>query len=153
MRRRRQAGAGLAELAISIALFLLVLFGVIEIARALYVWNTLTEVTRRAARVAAVCHPVDHPALIKGVADDVLPTLTDAQVSISYYDEAGLPVAAASFTDIRYVRVEVSGYSHQFLVPGLEKILTPPPFETTLPRESLGVPRDQAIPSACPFPA
>ena len=35
-------------------LFFTFVFGVIEVSRALYLWNTMTEVTRRAARAAAV---------------------------------------------------------------------------------------------------
>jgi Flp pilus assembly protein TadG len=153
MRHGRQAGSALAEMAIVIGLFLMVLFGVIEIARALYVWNTLTEVTRRGARVAAVCHPVDHPALIKNVATDILPGLGAGNVAVTYYGQDGTAVAATDFMAIRYVRVEITGYSHSFMVPYLDRVLTPPPFQTTLPRESLGVPRDKVVPSECPFPA
>ena len=41
---------------------LLVLFSVIEIGRAMFVLNALSESTRRAARMAAVC-PINDPAI------------------------------------------------------------------------------------------
>lgn len=51
--RWRQAGAFTVELALVLFLFLALVFTIIEVARALYMWNTLQEVTRRAARSAA----------------------------------------------------------------------------------------------------
>lgn len=57
-RRRRgravQAGVVSVEFALLAVVFFTFLFGVIEVARALYLWNTLQEVTRRAAQMAAV---------------------------------------------------------------------------------------------------
>jgi Flp pilus assembly protein TadG len=47
-----QAGAFAVEFALVIVAFLTFLFCVIEVARAMYLWNTLQEVTRRAASVA-----------------------------------------------------------------------------------------------------
>ena len=53
--RRRRAGAGAvtAEFAIVITLFLAIVCGVVEIARLLYIFNTLQVVTQRAAAAAA----------------------------------------------------------------------------------------------------
>lgn len=50
----RQGGAYMVELAIIAMIFFTLLFGVIELARALYLWNTVQEVARRAAREASV---------------------------------------------------------------------------------------------------
>ena len=52
--RGRQRGVVAVEIAILGVLFFTFVFGVIEVSRALYLWNTMTEVTRRAARAAAV---------------------------------------------------------------------------------------------------
>jgi hypothetical protein len=52
-RRKSQAGATLIEFALVFELFLLMVFGIIEIARIMYIYNTLQEVTRRAASAAA----------------------------------------------------------------------------------------------------
>jgi Flp pilus assembly protein TadG len=51
--RRKQKGVATVEFALVALLFLLVLFIVIELARAMYICNTLQEVTRRAAAMAS----------------------------------------------------------------------------------------------------
>ncbi|MES2316965.1 MAG: TadE/TadG family type IV pilus assembly protein [Pseudomonadota bacterium] len=51
--RRRQRGATAVEFALCSIIFFTFVFGVIELARALYMWNSMIEVTRRAARGAA----------------------------------------------------------------------------------------------------
>lgn len=51
---RRQRGVAAVEFALVAGLFFLFLFAMLEVARALYLWNTVQEVTRRAARAAAV---------------------------------------------------------------------------------------------------
>ncbi|MDQ3563887.1 MAG: pilus assembly protein [Pseudomonadota bacterium] len=139
---KRQNGIYTVEFAIIGVVFFLVLFGVIEIARALFVWNTIGEVTRRGARVAAVC-PVDDSA-IKEIAvfngsngdgrSPVLNGLMTSHVIVTY------PPADLVATD-GYVRVEVSNYTHQLIIPFLPASvtnLTVPAFSTTLPAESLG---------------
>ncbi|MBS1170252.1 MAG: hypothetical protein H6R01_1170 [Burkholderiaceae bacterium] len=52
--RARQRGAAAVEFALAAIPFFLLLFGVIEFGRLLYLWNTAQEVTRRAARMAVV---------------------------------------------------------------------------------------------------
>lgn len=95
MRRPRRAhGATVAEFALVIVIFLGVVFFVLEAARALYLWNTLQEVTRRAAYAAAVSDFSD-PAVMERVRQaailrDSAGTLalgmpiTDAHVRIDY---------------------------------------------------------------------
>jgi Flp pilus assembly protein TadG len=51
--RDSQVGAFAVEFAVVILVFFTFMFGVIEMARIMYMWNTLQEVTRRAASVAA----------------------------------------------------------------------------------------------------
>ena len=60
--RRRQSGVAVVEFAIVGALALILIFAVLEIARAFFVANALTEATRRGARMAVVC-PVNDPAI------------------------------------------------------------------------------------------
>jgi Flp pilus assembly protein TadG len=48
-----QIGAFAVEFALVVLAFFTLLFGVIELARLVYLWNTLQEVTRNAARAAA----------------------------------------------------------------------------------------------------
>jgi hypothetical protein len=51
--RPNQHGGAAVEFALVLIAFLIVVFGIFEIARAMYMFNTLPEVTRRAARAAA----------------------------------------------------------------------------------------------------
>jgi hypothetical protein len=53
-RKRRQRGATAPEFAIVAVIFFAMLFGTIEVARALYLWSTLAEVVGRAARIASL---------------------------------------------------------------------------------------------------
>lgn len=52
--RRNDAGQALVELAISLVLLLLLVFGIIEFGRVMYIKNTLTSAARAAVRVAVV---------------------------------------------------------------------------------------------------
>jgi len=52
-RHTRQRGVAAVEFALVAKIFFLLLFGIVELARALYICNTLQEVTRRAAALAA----------------------------------------------------------------------------------------------------
>ena len=52
--RSREHGVAAVEFAMVAVIFFLFVFGIIEIARAMYICNTLQEVTRRAAALAAI---------------------------------------------------------------------------------------------------
>lgn len=143
--RKMQLGVITVEFAIIAGTLMLVLFGVIEVARGLFVWNTIGEATRRGARVAAVC-PVGHTAVQRvavfgsgGGSDTkspILSGLTTGDVDVDYLDDAGAETAV--FKDIAYVRVSITGYTHTMLIPFIMPTLTVPPFTTTIPAESLG---------------
>jgi hypothetical protein len=53
IRLRREQGVAAVEFALVAVVFFLFVFGIVEIARAMYICNTLQEVTRRAAALAA----------------------------------------------------------------------------------------------------
>ncbi len=48
-----QGGSTAVEFALTSMLFFIFIFGIVELARALYMWGTMVEVTQRAARAAA----------------------------------------------------------------------------------------------------
>lgn len=50
---RREHGGAAVEFALVVLIFLMLVFGILELARAMYICNTLQEVTRRAAAMAA----------------------------------------------------------------------------------------------------
>jgi Flp pilus assembly protein TadG len=144
MTEYRQRGTTTVEFAIVATVLFTVLFGVIEVARALFVWNTLAEATRRGARVAAVC-PVNHASIARvavlgdplgGDTSPLIRGLSTANVQLSYLDEAGTPTV--DYPEIRFVRVAISNYQHRFMIPLFARTVTVPPFSTTVPAESLG---------------
>jgi Flp pilus assembly protein TadG len=60
---RSEGGATVVEFALAVSLFFLFVFGLLEFARAVYLWNTAQEITRRAARAAAMADCGDPAAL------------------------------------------------------------------------------------------
>ncbi|HJV84030.1 MAG TPA: TadE family protein [Noviherbaspirillum sp.] len=102
-----QRGAATVEFALVAVAFLTVIFGIIEMGRLFYLWNTVQEVTRRAAREAVVRYVWDAPAIQRyavfqpGTTGDVkLPAageISNLAVSIRYLnnvDASGAGVVA-----------------------------------------------------------
>src|SRR4051812_15383650 len=56
---RREGGVYAVEFSLVALIFFVFVFGTIELSRAMYLFNTLQEVTRRAAAAAAVASPND----------------------------------------------------------------------------------------------
>jgi len=153
---KREQGIFTVEFAIIATALFIVLFAVIELSRILWVWNTIDEATRRGARLAAVC-PINHPAVPEvtvfaqpggGPDSPILQGLSTANVSVQYLDQNGDPNTV--FNDIQFVRVSIINYSITPLIPFVTTVFTLPPFETTLPSESLGYIRDVDNPTAPP---
>src|SRR5262245_23728071 len=156
--RHRQAGLATVEFAIVGATFFMLLFGVLEFGRGLYVWHALNEATRRGARVAAVCPPNRSAIRTIAVFDTPGGTgespfvhgLTTDNITVEYLDEDSNPIGdpMGNYGDIRYVRVSVTDFQHTLLVPflGDDATVTTPGFAATLPRESLGVPAEGETP-------
>jgi Flp pilus assembly protein TadG len=154
MKFSRQQGITTVEFAIVGATMLVLLLGLIEIGRAMFVMNALTEATRRAARMAAVC-PINDPAIAQvgmfntpgGTSNTPVAGLTTANFSIQYLNAAGAVLAdpVGSFSQILFVRARIVNFQHQMLIPFATYLITPPDFATTMRRESLGVPRDGTI--------
>jgi hypothetical protein len=145
--KHKQKGAEVVEFAVVALLFFAVLFAIIEFGRALFVWNALTEATRRGARMAAIC-PVGDPnpkqVAIFDIVDGTLGTspivygLTPDMVNIRYLDLAG--AVTADEMQIKFVEARIDGYQHQLLIPLFGGLLPElnGAFITTLPSESLG---------------
>ncbi len=142
--KNNQQGTTTVEFAILASVLFVLIFGVIEIGRAFFVWNSVGEVTRRGARLAAVC-PVNHGSISKvsmfnapdgGSESELLSGLTDDNISLEYLDDGG--TATIVFTEIKSVRVGISDYQHNLLIPFFNMSITVPEFSTTIPAESLG---------------
>jgi len=156
----KEKGVYSIEFAVVASLFFVLFFAVIEFSRLMYTWNVLTEVSRRGARLATVCHVLrdstDESSVafsviknevnlnIKDAAtfgdSQVIPHLVPENMQISYLQYDGS--TATTFTEIRLVRAEIVNYQHELLIPFFSVTLNSPSFSTTLPRESLGVTRD-----------
>ena len=153
--RRQQNGLATVEFAIVGAIAILLVFAVLEIARAIFVVNALTEATRRGARVAVVC-PVNDPAIAEvsvfnspggGSSSPIIYGLDTSDIRLSYLDQSGVVIEDpdANFIRIRYIQVSVLDFQHELLIPFANITFTMPELRTTLPRESLGIPRSGEI--------
>ncbi len=179
---RHQAGAAMVEFAIVGSVFFILLFGVIEFARLLFTFNTLTEMVRRGARVAAVCPP-NHPAIRRvaifgdpdsGTTGDILPNVTTANIQVRYLDASDTPLTKLTYpipatpstdylTDWNKlneggsVEVSVINYSHNLIIPMNLGPINVPTFSTKLPPEALGVVNAPGTPGIgtdiCGFPS
>lgn len=155
--KARQGGLTTVEFAIVGLVLMVIVFGVLEFARFMWVANALTEATRRAARVATVC-PVNDPlAKQVGIFADstgngsIVNGVTVDNILIEYLDEGGGVVAVpgrsdggfeAAFLRIRYVRARLIDYEHELIIPLVLPSIPMPGFDAVLPRESLGVTRE-----------
>lgn len=130
--RALRRGVAAVELALVMVLFTMLLFGVIEMGRMLWVWNAAVETTRYGARMAVVCDIND--ADIKARMRERMPDLTASQIVIDYLNP---PAAANSCTDAtcKAVEVRLQNYVHQTIIPFVPLTVTLPPFSTTLRKE------------------
>lgn len=146
---RHQRGTTTVEFAIVGMVALALIFVVVEFGRVLFSLNVLDESARRAARVAAVC-AVGDGAIAEAATFVSLPNLTMANVSTQYLDENGAVLgdpAGADYPSINYVRVRIVNYAFPVAIPLLATVFSAPEISSTLPRESLGVPKFGVAPS------
>ena len=89
MQRGRSPGQALVEFAIVLPVILLLILGTLDFARAVFVYNTLSESARQAARVAIVNQDT---ATVAQVAVDFAPAtgLTPANVDVCFKAPASL---------------------------------------------------------------
>lgn len=159
MNRRQSSGTSTVEFAIVAAALFTMMFGVFEVGRGYYVYSMLDEVSRRGARLAVVC-PINDAAVpqlsVFNASGDtgesfLVKDLTPGHVVIDYLDAGNTvvtnPTEPDGFARIRYVRARVVNFVYDVNVPFIAGLasFTMPEFESILPRESLGVPREGAI--------
>lgn len=158
--RNSQAGAAAVEFAVVASAFLLLVFATMEIGRLMYLFNTVQEVTRRAAREAAVTWTTTHQttafkqdALLGGSTLPAGGEVGTANLQIQYLNLSGATTnpMPTSPTDnaiqcenltnscIASVQVSISGVTYAPMVGLLPFLAIPLPASTvTTPVESLG---------------
>lgn len=153
---RSERGAVLMEFAITAAVVLTGMFGVIEFGRAFYTQTALKAAVCRGARYAVVrkndaagidavkkMTVYNNPNANVATATPVVPGLTLGHVLVEYKNFNGLLLSARA-------HVSITGYQFQFAVPMFGATVNMPTARASLPGESVGlVPCD--IPSGTPF--
>ena len=155
--QRHQRGVSMVELAMGGVVFCTLVFGIIELGRAMATYNALSDAVRRGARYAATqCHKdnVTAPCVagtetrIKNVvlygtatpaggASPVALGLTAANVAVTY---STLPSGATSFgMNSGQVKVEIPNYRFYFNVPLIGSNYRMKPFSATTNAENAGV--------------
>lgn len=155
---RRSRGLSSVEFAVVGAVVFIIMFGVIEVARAAFTRVMLGEGARRAARLAAVC-PLNDPYIIaaarfaeKDWGARLIPNLGAGNVTLAYLDGNGAVVAdpVTNFTSIRFVRITVAGYELPLFLAFIKVTYKPGPVSSTQPAESLGVSPTEITPCLPP---
>jgi hypothetical protein len=146
MNRHVLRGTTAVEFAIVIATLLVVIFGVLDLSRIVYLRMTMEEGVRRAARLAAVCPP-GSPLIVKAalfqdsaVQGAAVPGATVDNVNVLYLNAAGASVdPVTAFTSVRFVRVSLEGVSIPLFIPFITAAFAPSNISSTISAESLGV--------------
>ncbi|MES2633732.1 MAG: TadE/TadG family type IV pilus assembly protein [Pseudomonadota bacterium] len=142
---KRSRGAVAVEFALVVTVLLLLLFGLIELGRAIFKWNSATEATRIGARMAAISTVGDKAAVLGAMNTMMAGELKDANVELDY------SVNGVTFGNgicirgtCQFVRVRIAYvYRPAFVLfqPAmslLPETIAMPSFATTLPVEALG---------------
>ncbi|WP_250832565.1 TadE/TadG family type IV pilus assembly protein [Marinobacter sediminum] len=159
---RKQRGAAMVEMAITIAIFMMLLFAIIEMAILLHTWSKASEATRAASRYAIVSTPVTDLSGLSCPGGEVSVTCGDAscgtlletvQGYLPWVDGANVRVtyrcSSTGFSGrpeelaIRQVEVALENVTYELAVPnliGVEGELTLPDFRSTRTTEDLHTP-------------
>ena len=137
--RHRQQGLAAVEMAILLVPLLIMTFGMTELGRALYYYNTLAKGTRDASRFLSMHARGDaepearclaiygRTACTSGDTDPLAPNARLDMVSISY--EATVETGYGS---IDLVKVTITGYPYTSLVPMVVNSMVFGPIATTM---------------------
>ncbi len=148
----KQRGITLVEFSVLTMALLMLIIGILEMGRFVYSWHLLNEITRRGARIAAVCQTT--AAEIDDVINSAIPStlllpgFTPANLELSYLTDTGVKINGdltnpTNFNQIRYIKAEINNYQYKMLLPFVSINLTPlaSRFTAVVPRESLGINR------------
>ncbi|MED5388290.1 MAG: TadE/TadG family type IV pilus assembly protein [Pseudomonadota bacterium] len=159
--RNREKGAAMVEMALTLPLFLLLIFAIIELALVIFTWTRAVDATRSGARYAIVNDPVtDISSLDCSSVNQVVVTCDSAnctnlmgEMNALYADLAPANVtvrygcSSTGFSGnprpVREVTVSIVGQQYALVLPGLigiDPVLTLPDFASTRVSEDLNTP-------------
>ena len=126
-------GSAAVEFALVSLVFFTLLFGLMEMGRLMFYWNTAAEVTRLGARMAAVCDPnATSIGAVRARMLQLLPIVAAADISVAY-----TPGGCTADT-CQLVTVSIATTTPiQTYMPFLPLSVVMPAFATTLSRESM----------------
>lgn len=115
----KEQGAAAVEFALVLILFLLLLFGIVEMGRWFFAWNSVVEAARAGARTAVVCDRVNDPtnSSVLHAMQRIVPSLSALNVGITYYaldankQFVASPTCGTSTNPCAGVTVRVTDYS------------------------------------------
>lgn len=143
MKLKKVQGIAIVEFTIISTFFLFLIFSILSVGMMMFSMQAVSEATRTAARMAAVC-PIGDTGIKDYVADNSLVSMVGVDnIEIEYLDEDSNVLASPNIDDVRFVRARAVGLNYQltsildFL--GTSGLMSIPSFETTIPSESLGV--------------
>lgn len=160
----QQRGAAVVEFAIIAMLLFTLLFGIIEFGRLFYVFNTVQEVTRRAAREAVVScvdnsstSPAKISALFGGTSLPAGAEIAVGNINIAYLNASNIAITGTNLPScptgnvsaclngigpancVAFVQVSITGATYAPMVGLFPFLAVPIPDSTvTMPAESLG---------------
>jgi Flp pilus assembly protein TadG len=153
LKHRSERGQSLVEFALILPIFVLVLAGLFDLGRAVYAYNTISNASREAVRVAIVnqtATDVQNEALKQGVALG----LSATDVTTTYADPDGSGALCPAPYSLGCLATVTVQYSYTAATPVISQIIGPflmtattqMPVERTCP-----VPADLNL-DPCPWP-
>ena len=160
-KRHQQDGAVMVEMALTLPLFILLVFAIIELALVIFNFTRAVESTRAGARYAIVNDPVTDLATLDCTSVTELVVTCDAascddlmdKMTALYRDlepanvEVRYGCSSTGFSGnpnpVREVSVSISGQEYTLILPGLigfDPTITLPPFTSTRVSEDMHTP-------------
>jgi Flp pilus assembly protein TadG len=136
--KRNDRGSTIVEMSVAGAVVFMALFGVIELGRLLFVHNSLTDATRRAARYAAMNS--ENVANVQNIAVyGVTNPPTGARPLVDGLSPSQVVVTYSNFgVKQGTVTVKITGYVFKLAVPLVGRSLNLSDYRTTLTGEAAG---------------
>ena len=131
--RQASRGAAAVEFALVSVVFFTLFFGLMEMGRLMFYWNTAAEVTRLGARIAAVCDPnASSIGAVRTRMRQLLPIIAAGDISV-VYTPGGCTADTCQFVTVSIAtQTPIDTY-----IPFLPLSVVMPAFATTLTRESM----------------